>query len=161
MEALPPHPTPWARALESTRIARRIHRTYPDGVAAAVAQLEEHMICNLEVGGSSPPGGFPGSWHVLPPPPGAIRLHRFKGEYPSGQRGQTVNLLAYAFTGSNPVSPTHRGPLKRGPLYFGVVRKRTGLMGSLLQGRVANQSHQLVRRQSYRRGRTCDSFVVS
>jgi hypothetical protein len=25
--------------------------------------------------------------------------------YPSGQRGQTVNLLAYAFDGSNP-SPT-------------------------------------------------------
>lgn len=27
------------------------------------------------------------------------------GEYPSGQRGQTVNLLAYAFGGSNPSSP--------------------------------------------------------
>ena len=26
--------------------------------------------------------------------------------YPSGQRGQTVNLLAYAFTGSNPVPTT-------------------------------------------------------
>ena len=28
------------------------------------------------------------------------------GEYLSGQRGQTVNLVAYAFTGSNPVSPS-------------------------------------------------------
>ena len=29
-----------------------------------------------------------------------------KGEYQSGQMGQTVNLLAYAFGGSNPSSPT-------------------------------------------------------
>ena len=28
--------------------------------------------------------------------------------YPSGQRGQTVNLLAYAFAGSNPARPTTR-----------------------------------------------------
>ena len=32
------------------------------------------------------------------------------GRYPSGQRGQTVNLLAYAFGGSNPPLPTtHTG----------------------------------------------------
>ena len=31
------------------------------------------------------------------------------GRYPSGQRGQTVNLLAYAFGGSNPPLPTIRG----------------------------------------------------
>ena len=30
---------------------------------------------------------------------------RVLGEYLSGQQGQTVNLVAYAFTGSNPVSP--------------------------------------------------------
>ena len=30
----------------------------PCVLQAAVAQLEERMICNLEVGGSSPPGGF-------------------------------------------------------------------------------------------------------
>ena len=29
------------------------------------------------------------------------------GRYPSGQRGQTVNLLAYAFGGSNPPLPTN------------------------------------------------------
>ena len=29
-----------------------------------------------------------------------------KGRYSSGQRGQTVNLLTYVFTGSNPVLPT-------------------------------------------------------
>ncbi len=28
------------------------------------------------------------------------------GRYPSGQRGQTVNLLAHAFGGSNPPLPT-------------------------------------------------------
>ena len=28
------------------------------------------------------------------------------GGYSSGQRGQTVNLLTYVFTGSNPVPPT-------------------------------------------------------
>ena len=31
------------------------------------------------------------------------------GRYPSGQRGQTVNLLAYAFGGSNPPLPTTVG----------------------------------------------------
>ncbi len=31
------------------------------------------------------------------------------GEYQSGQMGQTVNLLAYAFGGSNPSSPTQCG----------------------------------------------------
>ena len=29
-----------------------------------------------------------------------------KGRYQSGQLGQTVNLLAYAFVGSNPALPT-------------------------------------------------------
>ena len=31
---------------------------------------------------------------------------RNKGKYQSGQMGQTVNLLAYAFGGSNPSLPT-------------------------------------------------------
>jgi hypothetical protein len=31
------------------------------------------------------------------------------GRYPSGQRGQTVNLLAYVFQGSNPCLPTKTG----------------------------------------------------
>ena len=38
------------------------------------------------------------------------------GRYPSGQRGQTVNLLAYAFGGSNPPLPTTvAGALVAGP----------------------------------------------
>ena len=31
---------------------------------------------------------------------------RFLGRYQSGQLGQTVNLLAYVFVGSNPTRPT-------------------------------------------------------
>lgn len=34
---------------------------------------------------------------------GAIKM---KGVYQSGQMGQTVNLLAYAYGGSNPSAPT-------------------------------------------------------
>src|SRR4029077_19896041 len=34
------------------------------------------------------------------------RVPADSGRYPSGQRGQTVNLLAYAFGGSNPPLPT-------------------------------------------------------
>ena len=30
------------------------------------------------------------------------------GEFQSGQMGQTVNLVAYAFAGSNPASPNRR-----------------------------------------------------
>src|SRR5580693_135904 len=33
----------------------------------------------------------------------------FREGYPSGQRGQTVNLLAYAFVGSNPTPSTSEG----------------------------------------------------
>ena len=36
-------------------------------------------------------------------------MPRFSGRYPSGQRGQTVNLLAYVFGGSNPPLPTTLG----------------------------------------------------
>jgi hypothetical protein len=34
------------------------------------------------------------------------RVPADSGRYPSGQRGKTVNLLAYAFGGSNPPLPT-------------------------------------------------------
>ena len=37
-----------------------------------------------------------------------------KGEYQSGQMGQTVNLLVYTFGGSNPSSPTISGEDRRG-----------------------------------------------
>ena len=40
-------------------------------------------------------------------------MPRFSGRYPSGQRGQTVNLLANAFGGSNPPLPTIDRPRER------------------------------------------------
>src|SRR3989475_9160394 len=52
-----------------------------------------------------------GSGVKIPPPaPAFSRSCQVRpadsGRYPSGQRGQTVNLLAYAFGGSNPPLPT-------------------------------------------------------
>ena len=51
---------------------------------ADVAQLAEQLICNQQVIGSSPIIGF------VPVKGAIIKM----GEFPSGQRGQTVNLLA-------------------------------------------------------------------
>ena len=50
------------------------------------------------------------------PPPGwlTMRASRVVG-YSSGQRGQTVNLLAYAYTGSNPVPTTTSSPPRPPP----------------------------------------------
>ena len=56
------------------------------------------MICNLGVGGPNPSiGSF-------------IRriLIAYTGKYQSGQMGQTVNLLAHAYGGSNPSLPTYQ-----------------------------------------------------
>lgn len=36
----------------------------------------------------------------------AVIENLYTGRYSSGQRGETVNLLAYAFLGSNPSLPT-------------------------------------------------------
>ena len=38
----------------------------------------------------------------------SLRRNPVMGRYQSGQLGQTVNLLAYAFVGSNPALPTMR-----------------------------------------------------
>ena len=48
---------------------------------AGVAQSVEQLICNQQVGGSSPSTSSN---------PAQLNM----GEFPSGQRGQTVNLLA-------------------------------------------------------------------
>jgi hypothetical protein len=42
---------------------------------------------------------------------GRDRDRATKGGYPSGQRGLTVNQLAYAFGGSNPSPPTQPASL--------------------------------------------------
>ena len=57
--------------------------------SAGVAQLVELLTCNEEVARSIR----------------AASLYDL-GRYPSGQRGQTVNLLHLCFRGSNPLLPT-------------------------------------------------------
>ena len=52
---------------------------------ADVAQLAEQLICNQQVIGSSPIIGLQDS--------GSSELNNFMDGFPSGQRGQTVNLL--------------------------------------------------------------------
>ena len=56
-------------------------------------------------------------------------LSRFiPGVYPSGQRGQTVNLMAYAFEGSNPSAPICVNLASRGnPTAELVYRLDTGV----------------------------------
>ena len=59
-------------------------------IIAGVAQLGEQLICNQQVGGSSPLASS-----II-----------FVGSCPSGQWEQTVNLPAHAYGGSNPPLPT-------------------------------------------------------
>jgi hypothetical protein len=74
---------------------------------ASVAQLAEPRFCKPEVVGSSPTASSPDVIESLhsstPPSVGVARMlktgetqfdHLRMGEYPSGQRGQTVNLVA-------------------------------------------------------------------
>ncbi len=68
-------------------------------ISASVAQLAEQRFCKPQVVGSNPSAGFLG---------GARRLRLQRGGYRSGQTGQTVNLLAHAFAGSNPAPPIAR-----------------------------------------------------
>src|SRR4029453_13598724 len=59
------------------------------------------------------------------------------GRYPSGQRGQTVNLLAYAFGGSNPPLPTTvEGPACTDRVVGGLSGARVAAIG-LSEVRVA------------------------
>ena len=83
---------------------------------ASVAQLAEQLICNQQVKGSSPFAGSVVALRLVPARGFALTVRSCvpfrakrattKGSYPSGQRGQTVNLLASAFVGSNPTLPT-------------------------------------------------------
>ena len=64
-----------------------------------MAQLAEQLICNQQVGGSSPSIGFMDLIHM--------------DGFPSGQRGQTVNLLQIAS-----VVRIHLHPFVLCPEYF-------------------------------------------
>ena len=55
------------------------------------------------------------------------------GKYQSGQMGQTVNLLAYAFGGSNPSLPTQKRTSKRCPFFVFISQ------GLILPGNGRNQ----------------------
>ena len=55
---------------------------------AGVAQLVEQLICNQQVGGSSPSTSSIGALRATAP------KQFYMGVFPSGQRGQTVNLLS-------------------------------------------------------------------
>ena len=63
----------------------------------------EQLICNQQVAGSTP---IASSLYSVERTAKGYRWLQFVGGYPSGQRGQTVNLLAKSFEGSNPSPPT-------------------------------------------------------
>ena len=73
------------KSVDKTKIVWYINKALRQGIKkqAGVAQLVEQLICNQQVGGSSPST----SSIILP-------LCFIMGDFPSGQRGQTVNLLA-------------------------------------------------------------------
>ena len=58
----------------------------------------EQLPCKQWVGGSNPPASASDI--------NGLQFGEQAGRYPSGQRGQTVNLLALAFGGSSPPLPT-------------------------------------------------------
>ena len=74
------------------------------------------------------------------------------GRYPSGQRGQTVNLLAYAFGGSNPPLPTicsggNSSAVERQPSKLGVAgsnpvsRSRSASRRTIVGVRATDHAH--------------------
>ena len=74
---------------------------------ADVAQLAEQLICNQQVIGSSPIIGLHQTVNLNDVCWKTVKLHM--GGFPSGQRGQTVNLLQFAS-----VVRIHLRPLMRG-----------------------------------------------
>ena len=81
------------------------------GTPAGIAQLVEQLICNQQVGGSSPSTGSSVS---------CGKLHM--GEFPSGQRGQTVNLLLIASVVRIHLPPPTKGITVRWCLFAGGIR---------------------------------------
>ena len=85
----------------------------------------EQLPCKQWVGGSNPPASA-SFCAAFSPTRGSHRMPAGSGRYPSGQRGQTVNLLAYAFGGSNPPLPTtdpggNSSAVERQPSKLGVA----------------------------------------
>ena len=114
----------------------------------------EQLPCKQWVGGSNPPASA-SFCAAFSPTRGSHRMPAGSGRYPSGQRGQTVNLLAYAFGGSNPPLPTtdpggNSSAVERQPSKLGVAgsnpvsrsivlerRRAARVEGGLSEARVA------------------------
>ena len=111
-------------------------------LSAGVAQQVEQLICNQPVGGSIPSASSTMQRHAhRPSRPSAL------GRYPSGQRGQTVNLLAHAFGGSNPPLPTsHRNETER-PRYGECAPRADAACPILSQGARGAEGHNGVRKR--------------
>ena len=74
---------------------------------AGVAQLVEQLICNQQVGGSSPSTSSILQFHM--------------GEFPSGQRGQTVNLLSLtSMVRIHPLPPSGVDTLDVHPIFVSI-----------------------------------------
>ena len=65
---------------------------YSSHSQAAIAQLVEHVICNLGVQGSSPCGGF--------------LFFLENGEFPEWSKGADCKSVGSSFVGPNPTLPT-------------------------------------------------------
>ena len=82
--------------------------------SASVAQLAEHLICNLEVVGSSPTAssrshkGLALGFGTRRCPPGGVLCK--SGQIPKRPNGSDCKSDGSAFTGSNPVLPTTPTP---------------------------------------------------
>ena len=64
---------------------------------AAIAQLVEHVICNLGVQGSSPCGGS--SFKIV------INSFERNGEFPEWSKGADCKSVGSSFVGPNPSLP--------------------------------------------------------
>ena len=76
-----------------------------DLILADVAQLAEQLICNQQVIGSSPIIGLHQTVNLNDVCWKTVKLHL--GGFPSGQRGQTVNLLQFASVVRIHLRPLH------------------------------------------------------
>ena len=88
---------------------------------AGVAQLVEQLICNQQVGGSSPSTSSTVLKNVL------FNM----GVFPSGQRGQTVNLLSStSVVRIHPLPPKNR--LVKTSRFFYPLRKQWHIINTAL-----------------------------
>ena len=120
-----PESQPWPMNMAVLHgLFESVHYVIPRGLdqTASVAQLAEQLICNQQVAGSTPAASSiacithaGGDENLIGRMPTHTHEHTW-GSFPSGQRGQTVNLMAYAFAGSNPALPSFARAVGLAPL---------------------------------------------